>query len=198
MRFQYVLQEIGQGLRRNLTMVIAVVVSTAVALVMLGSSALMYEQTQAMQDFWYGKVEVSVFLCNADEAKQNDGVCSTAVTAAQEADIKAKLLATPYVQHVDFESQAQAYVHYKQQPGSSAFLQGITANSLQDSFRVKLSDPNKADVVAGAVNNKPGVQSVVDENKLLAPLTLPDHLRAVRARARPHVRRRCRRRRRLG
>ena len=33
MRVQYVLQEIGQGLRRNLTMVIAVVVSTAVALV---------------------------------------------------------------------------------------------------------------------------------------------------------------------
>ena len=29
MRIQYVLQEIGHGLRRNLTMVIAVVVSTA-------------------------------------------------------------------------------------------------------------------------------------------------------------------------
>ena len=53
MRFQYVFQEIAQGLRRNLTMVIAVVVSTAVALVMLGSGLLMWQQTLHMQDYWY-------------------------------------------------------------------------------------------------------------------------------------------------
>ena len=86
MRFQYVLQEILQGLRRNLTMVIAVVVSTAVALVMLGSGLLMWQQTLHMQDYWYGKVEVSVFMCNPDDAGKYS-TCQTAVTEPQKQSI---------------------------------------------------------------------------------------------------------------
>ena len=83
MRAQYVLQEIIQGLRRNLTMVIAVVVSTAVALVMLGSGLLMWQQTLHMQDFWYGKIEVSVFTCNQEDVTNYPVQCPSAVTPAE-------------------------------------------------------------------------------------------------------------------
>jgi cell division transport system permease protein len=169
MRIQYVLQEIGQGLRRNLTMVIAVVVSTAVALVMLGSGLLMWQQTLHMQDYWYSKVEVSVFMCNQEDASKYPN-CKTSVSDDQRQVILDTLNKTPYVQAVTAESQAQAYQHYIQIAGNSALAQTSTPQDLEQSFRVKLVDPNKWQVVEGAVAGLPGVQSVQDEQQLLRPL----------------------------
>jgi cell division transport system permease protein len=169
MRVQYVLQEIGQGLRRNLTMVIAVIVSTAVALVMLGSGLLMWQQTLHMQDYWYNKVEVSVFLCNQEDVGRF-GNCQTAVTEGQKASIKQTLAATPHVQTIDTETPTQAYDRYKQLQAGSALSTDVTPNDMQFSYRVKLDNPNNANVVEGAVSGLPGVQSVQDEQQLLKPL----------------------------
>jgi cell division transport system permease protein len=169
MRVQYVLQEIGQGLRRNLTMVIAVVVSTAVALVMLGSGLLMWQQTLHMQDYWYSKVEVSVFMCNQEDVNKYAN-CKTAVTTDQRQTILDTLNKTPHVQSVTTESQDQAYQHYLQIAGNSALAQTATPQDMEQSFRVKLDDPNQWQVVEGAVVGLPGVQSVQDEQQLLKPL----------------------------
>jgi len=169
MRVQYVLQEIGQGLRRNLTMVIAVIVSTAVALVMMGSGLLMWQQTLHMQDYWYGKVEVSVFMCNQEDVGKYAN-CQTAITDAEKTTIHDTLVKTPHVQTVTFESQLQAFQHFQQLQAGSALAQDSTVNDMQDSFRVKLDNPNNATVVEGAVSGLPGVQSVQDEQQLLKPL----------------------------
>lgn len=169
MRIQYVLQEIGQGLRRNLTMVIAVVVSTAVALVMLGSGLLMWQQTLHMQDYWYGKVEVSVFMCNQEDVG-NYGTCLTAVTDAEKASILRVLNGTPHVQTVTMETPDQAYARYLQLQSGSAIAQDVTPQDLQYSYRVKLDNPNNAAVVEGAVQGLAGVQQVQDEQQLLKPL----------------------------
>ena len=167
MRAQYVLQEIFQGLRRNLTMVVAVVVSTAVALVMLGSGLLMWQQTLHMQDYWYGKIQVSVFMCNTEDVGQYPN-CATTVTAAQSQKILKTLDSTPYVQQVTYESPQQAYTHYVQ--SGQALAKDVTASAMQEDYRVKLTDPNQFAVVEGAVSGLPGVQSVQDEQQLLQPL----------------------------
>jgi cell division transport system permease protein len=167
MRAQYVLQEIFQGLRRNLTMVVAVVVSTAVALVMLGSGLLMWQQTLHMQDYWYGKIQVSVFMCNQEDVGQYPN-CATAVTSGQSQKILKTLDSTPYVQTVTYESPQQAYVHYVQ--SGQALAKDVTASAMQEDYRVKLTDPNQFAVVEGAVSGLPGVQSVQDEQQLLQPL----------------------------
>ena len=169
MRVQYVLQEIAQGLRRNLTMVIAVVVSTAVALVMLGSGLLMWQQTLHMQDYWYGKVEVSVFMCNTEDVGKYPN-CQTAVTQPQMQSILQTLTKTPHVQTVTPETPQQAYARYQQLQSGSAISQDVTPNDMQSSYRIKLDDPNNAAVVEGAVAGLPGVQSVQDEQQLLKPL----------------------------
>lgn len=169
MRIQYVLQEIGHGLRRNLTMVIAVIVSTAVALTMLGAGLLMWQQTKAMQGYWYGKVEVAVYMCNQNDVG-NSPNCTSAVTPQQQNAIHAKLTSTMYVQTVQFESQAEAFQNYENQYGKTALGQNATQSFLEPDFRVKLTDPSKYQVVEGAVGGMPGVASVVDEQQLLAPL----------------------------
>ena len=63
MRLQFILSEIGLGLRRNLSMTISVILVTFVSLMFVGSAALIQQQIAQMKDDWYGKVEVSVFLC---------------------------------------------------------------------------------------------------------------------------------------
>ena len=169
MRIQYVLQEIGHGLRRNLTMVIAVIVSTAVALTMLGAGLLMWQQTKAMEGYWYGKVQVAVYLCNQGDVN-NSPNCSSVVTKQQQSTIESKLSSTPYVEKVYFETQAQAFQNYENEYGKTALGQNATQSFLESNFRVKLTDPSKYAIVEGAVGGMQGVASVVDEQQLLQPL----------------------------
>jgi cell division transport system permease protein len=150
-------------------MVIAVVVSTAVALVMLGSGLLMWQQTLHMQDYWYNKVEVSVFLCNQEDVGKY-GNCQTAVTKEQMTSIRTTLAATPHVQTITDETPTQAYDRYKALQSGSALSADVTPNDMQYSYRVKLDNPNNATVVEGAVAGLAGVQSVQDEQQLLKPL----------------------------
>ncbi len=62
MRAKYVLSEVLVGLWRNVTMTIAMIITMAVSLTMLGASLLLYWQVDDMKDFYYDKVEVSIFL----------------------------------------------------------------------------------------------------------------------------------------
>src|SRR6478735_1417743 len=71
MRAQFVMSEIGVGLRRNLTMTFAVIVSVALSLALAGGSWLGREQVTHMKGYWYDKVEVSIFLCNKLDQTEN-------------------------------------------------------------------------------------------------------------------------------
>jgi cell division transport system permease protein len=163
MRAQFVLSEIGVGLRRNLTMTFAVVVSVALSLALFGGALLMRDQVSTMKGFWYGKVNVSVFFCNKNDA-ESDPACSTgAVTADQKKEIKADLEKLDIVQKVDYESSEEAYQHYKEQFGDSSLAGTITPDQMQESYRVKLDDPEKYQVISTAFSGRPGVQSVQDQ-----------------------------------
>ena len=63
MRAGFVFSEVGIGLRRNLTMTFAVIVTVAISLSMLGIGLLTNSQVGVMKDYWYDKIEVSVYLC---------------------------------------------------------------------------------------------------------------------------------------
>ena len=66
MRLQFVLSEIGIGLRRNISMTVSVVLVTMISLLLLGMALLASAQVSTMKGFWYDKVEVSIFLCPND------------------------------------------------------------------------------------------------------------------------------------
>jgi len=65
MRAGFILSEVGIGLRRNLTMTFAVVVTVAISLSLLGIGLLSNSQVRVMKDYWYDKIEVSVYLCGS-------------------------------------------------------------------------------------------------------------------------------------
>ena len=167
MRAQFVLSEIGVGLRRNLTMTFAVVVSVALSLALFGGALLMREQVSSMKTYWYDKVNVSIFLCNKSDAKDTPKCAKGAVTVEQKKQIKADLEKMDAVQKVSFETTDEAYKHYQEQFGDSPMAGSITPDQMQESFRVKLHDPKKYKVVATAFAGRDGVQSVQDQRSIL-------------------------------
>ncbi|WP_020139051.1 permease-like cell division protein FtsX [Streptomyces sp. 351MFTsu5.1] len=167
MRAQFVLSEIGVGLRRNLTMTFAVIVSVALSLALFGGSLLMSDQVGAMKGYWYDKVNVSIFLCNKSDAESDPNCAKGAVTEDQKKDILSDLKKMSVVQTVLHESQDEAYKHYKEQFGDSPLAASLTPDQMQESYRIKLKDPEKYQVIATAFNGRDGVQSVQDQKGIL-------------------------------
>lgn len=170
MRAQFVLSEISVGLRRNLTMTFAVIVSVALSLALAGGSLLVREQVDTMKGYWYDKVQVSIYLCNKDDAETDSKCAKGAVTDQQKDEIRADLDKLSVVQKVFYESSEEAYKHYKEQFEDSPLAASLTPDQMQESFRVKLRDPTKYQVVASAFNGRPGVQTVQDQRDLLENL----------------------------
>ena len=169
MRAQFVLSEMLIGLRRNLMMSIAVVLTVGISLTLLGVALFARSQVNSSKDYWYDKVEVSVFLCaDGDAAEPCNG---RAVTEDQRKSILDEIHALPQVKDVFYESQAEAYQHFKEQfKDSPDLVNNTTPDQLPESYRVKLKDPKKFAIIKSALEGKPGVNSVIDQRKLLSQL----------------------------
>ena len=166
MRAQFILSEIGVGLRRNITLTIATVVTVAISLTLVGLGLLVRDQVSTMKGYWYDKVEVTVYLCGQTSTSPT---CSgKEVTQEQRQQLATDLQATPQVQHVFYESKEQAFTRFKEQfKDSPDLVANVSADALPESFRVKLADPRKFEVVASAFRDRPGVDTVQDQKKLL-------------------------------
>ncbi len=169
MRAQFVLQEVWTGLRRNLTMTIALVAVVAISLSLLGTGLLFVKQVNNTRTYWQGKVEISVYLCTSTsvstQCRQNGPA-----TPAELASIRQDLQSLPQVSRVYYESQAQAYQHFKQDFSQDpSFVSTVSQGDIPDSFEVKLKNPTADfNVVAGTVQGRPGVDDIVDDRSILS------------------------------
>ncbi|NSC22001.1 ABC transporter permease [Streptomyces albus subsp. chlorinus] len=170
MRAQFVLSEISVGLRRNLTMTFAVIVSVALSLALAGGSLLAREQVSTMKGFWYDKVQVSIYLCNKNDASSDPNCDKGAVTAQQKSEIKRDLEKLDVVEKIYHESADEAYKHYKEDFKDSPLADSLTPDQMQESYRVKLKDPTKYQVLQTAFSGRQGVQEVQDQRSLLENL----------------------------
>lgn len=170
MRAQFVMSEISVGLRRNLTMTFAVIVSVALSLALAGGSLLAREQVSTMKGYWYDKVQVSVYLCNENDADSDPNCAKGAVTAQQKTQIRTELQKLRVVDRVYHESADEAFKHYQEQFKDSPLADSLTPDQMQESYRVKLKDPTKYRVLQTAFSGRPGVQEVQDQRNLLENL----------------------------
>jgi cell division transport system permease protein len=159
-RWRYILQEAVIGLRRNLMMTVAVILSVTVSLTLLGASLLLSEQVELATDDWVGKVEVSIFLC--------DGRTCPAITPEQQETLRTELQEHEVVQEVFFESKEDAYERFRElfrdQPN---LVDSVDPDVLPASFRVKLQDPELFRVISQLFSAYPGVEEIVDQRQVL-------------------------------
>ena len=165
MRARFLLSEVRIGLRRNLTMTFAVIVTTAISLSLLGIGLLSNSQVNAMKDYWYDKIEVSVYLCGS--LSESPSCAGGVVNEEQRLGIKSDLEALPVVQSIFYELQSEAYSRFQERFKDSAIAQNVTADQLPESFRVKLKDPTQYAVVVSAFTGRPGVDVVQDQRSIL-------------------------------
>ena len=156
MRLKYVLSEVMVGLWRNVTMTVAMIITMAVSLTMLGASLVLYKQIEAMKGYYFERVEVSIFL-------KND------YTDSQQQALAAQLHTDPLVKDMTFETKDEAYkkfqVQFKDAPD---LVKATKPDSLPASFRVKLKDAKQFDQIAATYRGKDGVDDVLDQQRLLS------------------------------
>jgi cell division transport system permease protein len=171
MRLQFILGEIGIGLRRNVAMAVSVVLVTLVSLFLLGLGFLAQRQVETMKDYWYDRVQVSIFMCGQDS--EEPSCAGGEVTQAQKdqvlADLKSPQLAS-YVDRVYYESKQEAYQRFMTQFRDSVLSENVTVDQMPESYRVRLKNPEQYQVVSQVFDGRSGVESVQDQNEVLDPL----------------------------
>jgi cell division transport system permease protein len=146
-------------------MTFAVIVTTAISLSLLGIGLLANAQVGAMKDYWYDKIEVSVFLCGS--LSESPSCSGGIVTSEQRLEIQQEIQEMPSVESVFYESQSQAFARFQERFKESAIAQNVSADQLPESFRVKLKDPTQFAVIVSAFSGRPGVDVVQDQRSIL-------------------------------
>jgi cell division transport system permease protein len=159
MRVNFVLSEVATGLRRNLTMTVAMILTTAISLGLMGTGLLIWHMIDDMKAIYYDKVQVAIFLA--------DGV-----TDEQRSAIETKLKDSPEVKSYLYESKDEAYARFQQQFSQQPdLIQNTPADALPESFRVELKNPERYPVIAQEFpNGQNGVDQVKDEGDFLDKL----------------------------
>ena len=168
MRFGLVMGEAASGLRRNISMVISVILVTFISLTFVGAAILLQLQIVQMKGYWYDRAQVAVYLCTASESTGNctEEEATPEQIAAVEAQLKSPDL-DQYIEKYAFEDHALAYKNFQTFLGDSSYASFVKPEMLNESFRVNLKDPNNADVLIESLSGYAGVQAVEDQRKYL-------------------------------
>lgn len=168
MRFGLILGEVANGLRRNVSMVISVVLVTFISLTFVGTAILLQMQIGQMKGYWYDKAQVAIYLCTEVDTTGN---CAQAEATQDQIDaVEAQLNSAslkPYIKKYEFETHEQAFANFQVQFADSPIAGFVTPETLNESFRVNLVDPTEADILIESLSGSPGVQDVQDQRGYL-------------------------------
>ena len=76
MRFGFLLNEVLTGLRRNVTMTAAMILTTAISIGLFGGGLLVVRLADNSREIYLDRVETQVFL--TDDISANDATCASA------------------------------------------------------------------------------------------------------------------------
>lgn len=168
MRFGLIIGEAANGLRRNVSMVVSVILVTFISLTFVGAAILLQMQITQMKGYWYDRAQVAIYLCTDLDTTGN---CAQAeATQAQIDNIEQRLQSdtlAPYIEKYEFESHEQAYENFQSQLGDSPLAGFVTPETLNESFRVNLIDPSDADILIESLSGEAGVEDVQDQRGYL-------------------------------
>lgn len=168
MRVGLIFSEVGQGLRRNVSMVISVILVTFISLTFVGAAILLQMQIGQMKGYWYDRAQVAVYLCTDVDTTGNctQAEATDAQIAAVQDQLESPQLA-PYIKRFEYETHDQAYTNFQDQLSDSPIAGFVTPETLNESFRVNLVDPGDADILIESLSGLAGVQDVSDQRGLL-------------------------------
>jgi cell division transport system permease protein len=168
MRFGFMFSEVGQGLRRNIAMVVSIILVTFISLTFVGTASLLQLQIGQMKNYWYDRAQVAIYLCTdvSPEAACPRGEASEDVkTQVQERLDSATL--TPFIEEYYFEDHEQAFANFQEQFSGNAVAQYVKAEQLNETYWVNLIDPNNSQIITESFTGLAGVEEVRDQRSYL-------------------------------
>ena len=167
---RYVLSNLGQGLRRNLSMHVAVILTLFVSLTLVGLGVLLNQLAEKAAQHWGSQLQITVWLCKAQD---DNASCSGEVTEAQKAAILDVVQENPEVAGYHTESKEEAFEKVKELLGPERFEgpnPAATAEAMPQSVWIELNDPEQYDGITSAVIGLDGVSGIRDMREVLQPI----------------------------
>ncbi|WP_205876910.1 permease-like cell division protein FtsX [Mycobacterium camsae] len=159
MRVGFLLNEVVTGLRRNVTMTIAMILTTAISIGLFGGGLLVVRLADNSRAIYLDRVETQVYL--TEDVSANDPTCNGDVCKA----LRNKIEGRQDVKSVRFINQQDAYADaIKKFP---EFKDVAGKDSFPASFIVKLSNPDQHAEFAAAMEGQPGVRGILNEKQLI-------------------------------
>ncbi|WP_156761108.1 permease-like cell division protein FtsX [Microbacterium karelineae] len=170
MNVSLILSEALQGLRRNASMVISVILVTFVSLTFVGAAILMQAQIAKTNSYFQDRAQVDVYLCSS--ISDVDTCVDGSATEEQVADVQERLEGStlaPLIQDFSYESQEEA--HEALVESFDEDLAGlVTVDQTSAIFHVNLLNPDQANVIREALGGVQGVEEIADQLEYLDPL----------------------------
>ena len=160
MRFGFLLNEVLSGLRRNVTMTIAMILTTAISVGLFGGGLLVVQLAHHSREIYLDRVETQVFL--NEDISANDPDCTSDPCKAVREKIDAR---TKDVKSVHFINQQQAYDDAIRKIPEFNGVAG--RDSFPASFIVKLYNPEQHTEFDDAMRSQPGVRGVLNQKDLI-------------------------------
>lgn len=155
----YVLREGFAGLGRNITMTVALVITTAISLALLGTGILVSQMTDETKEIYLDRVEVMVQL--DEEISATDADCSSAGCL----EVRDTLEAEDGVESVTYRSREQSYERFVEvfQETDPLLVEETSPDALPAALHVRLEDPTDASPLE-SVADMPQVVAVADQS----------------------------------
>jgi cell division transport system permease protein len=170
MQLRYVFSELGQGLRRNLSMHVAVILTLFVSLTLVGLGVLLNQQADKAAQQWGSELQITAFLC---KDRDDNPACAGEVTQAQKDRIKSVVDDNPEVASSRFETKEEAFEKIKELLGAEKFEgpnPAATAEDMPESIWITLNDPDEYEGIESAIIGLDGVSSVRDQRQIVGPV----------------------------
>ena len=159
MRAGFLVNEVYSGLRRNVTMTIAMILTTAISIGLFGGGLLVIQLANQSRNIYLDRVESQVFLNN--DVSANDPTCDADACTALRAQIEAR----DDVKSVRFLNRDDAYTDAITK--FPEYKDVASKDSFPASFIVKLKNPEQHKDFDAAMGGQPGVLNVLNQKELI-------------------------------
>jgi cell division transport system permease protein len=173
MQLRYVASELGTGLKRNVSMTIAVILTIWMSLTLVGLGLLMRSQVTKIESYFGSQLEVQVVFCAQNS--QTDTCVGGQASPTQEEQVKKVIAASPEVASYRYQTRLQSYrtfqaTHTDDQGNPDPIAKILRVSDMSTGYWVKFKDPDQTQALISSVNHLPGVEQIIDIRKELDPV----------------------------
>lgn len=158
MALGYVFREAFRGMGRNLTMTIALIITTSISLALLATGFLVTNMTDRTKDIYLDRVEVMIQL--DEDTSANDPECTEEACV----EVRDQLEGLEGIDSITYRSREASYERFVEvfQNTDPVLVAETSPDALPAAFHVRLEDPLAVEIL-DPIRDLPQVSNVIDQ-----------------------------------